>query len=135
MNNYKTRKNVPWRGWSKIAPNGKERTAMYKKCGKKCFLGTISKSNRQHPNFPICAKKTCSISSKGLWAAYVRAKEWGNPMSTYKTKGKMVIQKTKKGTRRFYSKGSRPTRKRSLYANVAQKAKSMLQSRGFVVGK
>ena len=36
----KSRKSVPWKGWSKIAPKGKQRTTMYRKCGKKCFLGT-----------------------------------------------------------------------------------------------
>lgn len=115
----KTRKNVPWKGWSKIEPKGKQRTTMYRKCGKKCFLGTIKKygrgSNKQHPNFPICKKNTCKISSKGLWAAYIRAKQWGNSSKKYKS--------------------SRPTRKRSVYTNVARKAKNMLKKRGFTVGK
>ena len=33
----KTRKSVPWKGWSKLAPHGAERTRMYKKCGKMLF--------------------------------------------------------------------------------------------------
>lgn len=131
---YKTKKNVPWKGWSKIEPKGKQRTAMYKRCGKKCFLGTISRKGRQHPDFPICAKGTCKVSSKGLWAAYIRAKQWGKPYSSYKTKGKMVKYKNKKGTKRVYYKGSKPTRKRSVYSNVARKAKYMLKKRGFKVG-
>ena len=36
----RTRKAVPWKGWGKLAPHGKQRTTMYRKCGKKCFLGT-----------------------------------------------------------------------------------------------
>ena len=40
MGSRKTRKSVPWKGWGKLAPHGAERTRMYKKCGKKCFLGT-----------------------------------------------------------------------------------------------
>ena len=126
----RTRKQVPWKGWSKIEPKGKERTTMYKKCGKKCFLGNIKRngrgSERQHPNFPICAKGTCKINSKGLWAAYIRAKQWGKPRSNYKTKGKK---------NRASYKGSRPTRKRSVYTSVSKKSKKMLQSRGYKVGK
>ena len=131
---FKTKKNVPWKGWSTIEPKGKQRTTMYKKCGKKCFLGTIKKhgrsSDRQHPDFPICAKGTCKVSSKGLWAAYIRAKQWGKPYSSYKSKGKMV----KYGTKKTYYKGSKPTRKRKVYSNVARKAKYMLKKRGFKVG-
>ena len=37
----KTRKNVPWKGWAKIEPKGRERTKMYRDCGKKCFLGKV----------------------------------------------------------------------------------------------
>ena len=33
----RTRKAVPWAGWSRQAPKGKQRTKMYHKCGKKCF--------------------------------------------------------------------------------------------------
>jgi hypothetical protein len=42
---------------------------MYERCGKKCFLGSKK-------SFPICKKKTCKISRKGVYAAYIRAKEW-----------------------------------------------------------
>ena len=34
-----TRKRLPWTGWSQQAPNARQRTQMYKKCGQKCFLG------------------------------------------------------------------------------------------------
>ena len=63
-----TRKNVPWRGWKRENPNQRQRTVMLKKCGKKCFLGT-------RKSFPICKKNTCSVSKKGVYAAYVRARQ------------------------------------------------------------
>ena len=62
----RSRKAVPWAGWSKISPKGHARTVMKRKCGKKCFLGPKK-------SFPVCAKGTCKINKKGLYAAYVRA--------------------------------------------------------------
>ena len=44
----KTRKKVPWAGWSRLAPSAKQRTVMKRKCGKKCFLGPKS--------FPVCKR-------------------------------------------------------------------------------
>ena len=110
----KTRKSGPWKGWSKIKPMGKEKTKMYNKCGKKCFLGNKTMKNR-HPSFPICSKGSCNINEKGLYAAYIRAKQWGKPRSTYKT--------------------SKPSFKRGYYTRIANKAKKMLKSRGVHVGK
>ena len=104
----KTRKNVPWKGWNKLAPKGKQRTTMYKKCGKKCFLGTISRKDKQHPDFPICAKGTCKVNRKGLWAAYIRAKQWGK-------------------ARKSYKKSGHPTRNRNVYTRIARKSKRMLE--------
>ena len=65
----KTRKNVPWKGWKYMSPNTHQRTVMLKKCGKKCFLGP-------NKSFPICIKNTCKRSKKGIYAAYIRAREW-----------------------------------------------------------
>lgn len=65
----KTRKNVPWKGWKNQKPSTHQRTVMLKKCGKKCFLGP-------NKSFPICIKKTCKRSKKGIYAAYIRAREW-----------------------------------------------------------
>lgn len=65
----KTIKNVPWRGWKDVKPTTHGRTVMEKKCGKKCFLGP-------EKSFPICDMNTCKVDKKGIWAAYVRAKEW-----------------------------------------------------------
>jgi len=103
-----TRKAVPWRGWAKQAPSQKQRTKMLKNCGEKCFLGPKK-------SFPICRKNTCKVSSKGLWAAYVRSKEWGKPKRSYKGR-------------------SRPTMKRHTYSRVAKRSANMLRRRGFKVG-
>ena len=57
------------RGWSKQQPGTHERTLMLKRCGTRCFLGP-------NKSFPICTRKTCKINRKGVYAAYVRAREW-----------------------------------------------------------
>lgn len=101
---------VPWSGWNKKAPFGKERTRMYHKCGAKCFL------HKKSLGFPICSKGTCKISNKGLWAAYVRAKQWGNKKNKYKGR-------------------SKPKHSRKSYKMVANKARRMLTRRGFKVGR
>ena len=68
------------RGWSQEQPKTHQRTIMMKKCGKKCFLGP-------NKSFPICTKNTCKINKKGIYAAYIRAREY------------MTIKGTKKYTR------------------------------------
>jgi len=103
------RRSVPWAGWGKLAPKGHQRTVMKRDCGRKCFLGPKK-------SFPICAKGTCKVNKKGLWAAYIRAKEWGNKRSSYKGK-------------------ARPTHRRSVYTRVARDAKKMLERRGSRVGR
>lgn len=104
----KTRKSVPWKGWAKEAPNTRQRRTMKKRCGKKCFLGPKI-------SFPVCAKNTCKVSKKGLWAAYIRAREWGKPRRSYKGK-------------------AHPRHRRSVYTRVAHKAKRDLEKRGVKVG-
>ena len=111
----RSRKAVPWKGWSKISPKGKQRTTMYRKCGQKCFLGTKTPGDKQHPDFPICAKGTCKVNKKGLYAAYVRAKEWGNKRKSYKGR-------------------ARPRMRSTYYRKIANKAKKMLKRRGVKVG-
>jgi hypothetical protein len=49
MAGRRTRKNVPWKGWSGEKPGFHEKTVMLQKCGKKCFLGP-------NKTFPICKK-------------------------------------------------------------------------------
>ena len=110
------RKSVPWAGWSRKAPFGAARTRMYKKCGSKCFLGKKTPGDRQHPDFPICNKGTCKVSSGGLYAAYIRAKQWGKKRSSYKGK-------------------TQPRLGRRSYKKVARKASRMLRKRGFKVDK
>lgn len=99
----KTRKNLPWSNWSREKPGYHQRTIMLKKCGRKCFLGPGK-------SFPICKKNTCKISKKGVYAAYVRAKEWGNRRSTYKNKS-----------------GSRPKYSMNVYKRIISKSKKMIK--------
>ena len=89
------------KGWAKQAPKTrKARRTMTEKCGKKCFLSESS--------FPICTKGTCKINPKGIYAAYVRAREFG---SVKKTPNKKHTKKQ--------------------YKTIANRAKKMLISRGF----
>ncbi len=92
-------KKLSSKGWSKKAPKkGKERGIMMKKCGKKCFLGP-------EKSFPICSKNTCKKNKKGIYAAYVRAKQWENQPNVSK--------------------------KHKIYKNVARKSKKMLKKMGY----
>jgi hypothetical protein len=71
-----TRKNRV-RGWAKSKPGYHQKTVMYKRCGKKCFLGP-------NKSFPICSKNTCKINKKGVLAAYMRAQEYKTIRGTKK---------------------------------------------------
>ena len=71
--------------------------------------------DKQHPDFPICNKGTCKINPKGIYAAYVRAKEWGNKPKSYKGK-------------------SRPRLGHRSYKRIAKTAKKMLRRYGYNVG-
>lgn len=73
--------------WSKQQPGYHDRTMMLKRCGKRCFLGP-------NKTFPICRRNTCKINKKGVYAAYIRAREY------------MTIKKTPK-----YRQISRKARK------------------------
>jgi hypothetical protein len=77
------------RGWKKQSPGLRQRSLMLKKCGKKCFLGTKK-------SFPICKKNTCKISSKGVYAAYIRARQYrskGSKYSKISSKAKKMLIK------------------------------------------
>ncbi len=65
------------KGWSKQQPGTHQRTVMMKKCGNKCFLGP-------NKTFPICTKNTCSINKKGVYSAYIRAKQYLSIKGTQK---------------------------------------------------
>jgi hypothetical protein len=84
------------KGWSIQQPSHKQRTAMMHKCGKKCFLGP-------NKSFPICTKNTCKVNRKGVYAAYIRGREY---TSIYKKVGNK--SKTRK------------------YSNISAKAKRLL---------
>jgi hypothetical protein len=88
------RRTTKWAGWKRVKPSTRERTIMKKNCGKKCFLGPKK-------SFPICNKGTCKINKKGVWAAYIRAREWGSK----KMRG------SKKHSKSFYNKIARKSRK------------------------
>jgi hypothetical protein len=82
------------RGWSQENPNTHQRTIMMNKCGKKCFLGP-------NKSFPICTKNTCKINRKGVYSAYIRAREHNT-----------IINKSKNKSRK--------------YSRIASKAKHLL---------
>ena len=80
---------TPWRGWKQEKPGYHQKTVMLKKCGKKCFLGTKK-------SFPICKKNTCKISRKGVYAAYVRARQYrsrGRKYRNISVKAKKILDK------------------------------------------
>jgi DICT domain-containing protein len=62
---------------------------MLNKCGKKCFLGP-------NKSFPICAKNTCKVNAKGVYAAYMRARQYSSKGQKYrniaKKANKMLIK-------------------------------------------
>ena len=98
-------KRMPWSGWKYNKPSRHQRTVMKRKCGKKCFLGPGT-------SFPICKKNTCKVNPAGVYAAFVRSREWKNKPSSYK------------GI-------SRPKYSQSTYRKIATRAKRLLRRRGF----
>jgi len=84
----KTRKSKT-RGWKNEKPSYHERSIMLKKCGRKCFLGTKK-------SFPICKKNTCKVSPRGVYSAYIRARQYSSKGQKYRTvsrKAKKMITK------------------------------------------
>ena len=98
------RRRMPWAGWAREAPKGHERTVMLRDCGRKCFLGP-------RKSFPICTKGTCKVNSKGVYSAFIRARQWGKKPSSYKGK-------------------ARPTMKQWRYKKIAREANDMLRRMG-----
>jgi hypothetical protein len=109
----KNKKGQPTKGWSKLKPSTHQRTLMLKKCGKRCFLGP-------NKSFPICRKQTCKVSSKGVYAAYIRAKQWGKSKKTYKTTKPTLMRKTYKS---IAAKAKRILRRTFEYKHVGKSAK------------
>ena len=90
----KTRKNgrgSATRGWKNEQPGYHQRTVMLQKCGNKCFLGSKK-------SFPICKKNTCTISTKGVYSAYIRARQ-------YRTKGRKYRVISRKANRMLIHMG------------------------------
>ena len=85
----KTRKNSgrgsATRGWKNEQPGYHQRTVMLRKCGRKCFLGPKK-------SFPICKKNTCKVSSKGVYSAYIRARQYSSKGRKYRN----ISRKAKK---------------------------------------
>ena len=92
-----TRKNrgrgVATRGWKNEKPGYHQKTIMLQRCGKKCFLGSKK-------SFPICKKNTCKVSSKGVYAAYIRARQ-------YRTRGKKYRNISKKANKMLIKMGAK----------------------------
>ena len=72
------------RGWKNEKPGFHQKTMMMKKCGKKCFLGPGK-------SFPICKKNTCKVSAKGVYSAYIRARQYHHKNISKKA-NKMLIK-------------------------------------------
>ncbi len=83
------------RGWKKQSPNRLERRSMISKCGSACFL------DPKNLKYPICEKRSCKCSCKGIVAAKVRASQYKN--SKVRQLADKLINKyncTKKSTKR-----------------------------------
>ena len=112
------RKKLSSAGWHALAPGRHERTIMQKDCGSKCFLGPVGESC-----FPICTKGTCDVNDKGVYAAYVRAREYGSKNMHMRSRHK----KTKKNKHTIYGHNHSKT----LYRKIASKAKTLLKKLGY----
>ena len=115
------RKKLSSTGWHALAPGRHERTIMQKDCGSKCFLGPVGESC-----FPICTKGTCDVNDKGVYAAYVRAREYGSKnMRSRHMRSRH--NKTQKKKHAIY--GHRHSK--TLYRKIASKAKTLLKKHGY----
>ena len=81
---YKNGRGSATRGWKNEQPSYHQKTMMLQKCGKKCFLGPKK-------SFPICKKNTCTVSSKGVYSAYIRAQQYKHKNISKKAK-KMLVR-------------------------------------------
>jgi hypothetical protein len=64
-------KTTHWKGWKNEQPGTHQRTIMRRKCGSRCFLG-----KGKGKSFPICTKGTCRVNKKGVYAAYIRSRQY-----------------------------------------------------------
>ena len=77
MSKTRTNKGSVTKGWKNEKPGYHQKTVMLKKCGRKCFLGPKK-------SFPMCKKNTCKVSSKGLYSAYIRARQYSSKGKKYR---------------------------------------------------
>ena len=77
MSKTRTNRGSATRGWKNEKPGYHQKTVMLKKCGRKCFLGPKK-------SFPICKKNTCKVSSKGVYSAYIRARQYSSKSRKYR---------------------------------------------------
>ena len=119
--NQRTKK-LSSKGWANEAPGTHERTVMQKECGSKCFLGPVGESC-----FPICTKNTCTVNEKGVYAAYVRAREYGSP----NMKKRKIKTHKRSNHKRSNHKLYGHNHSKKLYQKIANKAKTLLKKRGY----
>lgn len=68
---YENGRGSATRGWGEMKPKTRSsRREMLSKCGKSCFL------EPDQLKYPICPKKSCSPSCKGIVSANVRAHQY-----------------------------------------------------------
>jgi hypothetical protein len=72
------------RGWKKNKPGYHQRTLMLKHCGRKCFLGP-------NKSYPICKKRTCKIDTRGVYSAYIRARQFHRRNISKKAKNILIL--------------------------------------------
>jgi hypothetical protein len=107
------------KGWGKMAPkSGKERSRVYKKCGKKCFLKP-DKRNPSQSKFPVCSKSSCKINCKGVTSAYIRSRQWRKKIPSYSK----IATKAKKLSKRLCRVKSRSVGKKSKKSNKSKSKK------------
>ena len=116
-----TRKKLSSKGWAMLAPGRQERRVMQKDCGRHCFLGPVGENC-----FPICTKNTCTVNDQGVYAAYVRAREYGSPNKRSRRRKGRSKRRSSSSSKRDGHHHSKKT-----YLKIASKAKTQLKKRGY----
>ena len=80
---FKNGRGSATKGWKNEKPSFHQKTVMLKRCGRKCFLGPGK-------GYPICKKNTCKVSTKGVYAAYIRSSQYHKKNISRKAK-KMLL--------------------------------------------
>lgn len=77
------------RGWKNLKPGYHQRTVMLNRCGKKCFLGPGK-------SYPICTKNTCRVNARGVYSAYIRARQYHRKNISNKAKKLLIAMGAKR---------------------------------------